>query len=141
MKLCRVYQFDEGLTEALDGLARQANTPSWWHEYGSLIPADFDVYVGLESEATEIVACQPELVFGLLQTPAYADVLARDANPDDMSGDIDKRVRGESADRESPLRSLPPGRRPPPMTARLRCTPSSSATASRLSSPSASPSR
>src|SRR5690349_16761778 len=69
---CRLYDFDQEKIEAMKGLAQQANTQNWWHEYDDLIPAGFDIYVGLETAAQEIATYQPELIPGLLQTPDYA---------------------------------------------------------------------
>ncbi|MFC3964219.1 helix-turn-helix domain-containing protein [Nocardia jiangsuensis] len=65
--LCDVYGVPPETTAAFVGLARQANVKSWWHQYGDLIPPDFNVYVGLESVAAQIYSYQPELIPGLLQ--------------------------------------------------------------------------
>ncbi|MEU6560243.1 helix-turn-helix domain-containing protein [Nocardia nova] len=89
---CRLYQFDPAKIEAMKGLAQQANTKNWWHEYGDLIPADFDVYVGLETAAQEIATYQPDLIPGLLQTPDYARALMQSALPDDPPDEIERRV-------------------------------------------------
>ncbi|AHH22240.1 putative DNA-binding protein [Nocardia nova SH22a] len=90
---CRLYQFDRAKIEAMKGLAQQANTRNWWHEYGDLIPADFDIYVGLEAAAQEIAAYQPELIPGLLQTPDYARALLQCALPQDPVEEIERHVQ------------------------------------------------
>ncbi|MGW5517982.1 helix-turn-helix domain-containing protein [Nocardia africana] len=90
---CRLYEFDEEKTDAMKGLAQQANTQNWWHEYDDLIPADFDIYVGLETAAQEIVTYQPELIPGLLQTPDYARVLSRNALPNGTDDAIERHVQ------------------------------------------------
>ncbi|MFC3962142.1 helix-turn-helix domain-containing protein [Nocardia jiangsuensis] len=90
--LCRVLQADATMTDALLGLARQGNDRSWWHEYGDLIPSDFDVYIGLESAARTLTSFNV-LVPGLLQTPSYAESLIRAAYPDNESSDIGRRVQ------------------------------------------------
>ncbi|MCC3313978.1 helix-turn-helix domain-containing protein [Nocardia africana] len=90
---CRLYEFDEEKTDAMKGLAQQANTQNWWHEYDDLIPADFDIYVGLESAAQEIATYQPELIPGLLQTPDYARVLSRNALPNGTDDAIERHVQ------------------------------------------------
>src|SRR5216117_2435994 len=36
---------------ALLALARQANTPGWWHRYGDILPNWFQSYLGLEAAA------------------------------------------------------------------------------------------
>src|SRR5262249_20247825 len=35
-------------------LARNANTPGWWHRYGDLLPTWFQSYLGLEAAAALI---------------------------------------------------------------------------------------
>ncbi|AYF76706.1 XRE family transcriptional regulator [Nocardia yunnanensis] len=89
--LCRVLGADETETAALKGLAQQGNAKSWWHEYGDLIPANFDVYMGLESAASALSSFQ-ELVPGLAQIPEYARVLIRTVHPNEPDGEISRRV-------------------------------------------------
>ncbi|MGW0178040.1 helix-turn-helix domain-containing protein [Nocardia sp. NPDC003345] len=90
---CDLYGVPEDLTSALVGLAKQANVKNWWHQYGDLIPKDFDVYVGLEAAATKILSYQPDLVPGLLQTADYDRALAQEQRPDDDSVQQDGRVQ------------------------------------------------
>ncbi|MBF6351954.1 helix-turn-helix domain-containing protein [Nocardia flavorosea] len=92
-ELCRIYDAEPELAEALVGLARQANTEEWWHSYGDLIPENFDVYVGLETVATELTVYQSELVPGLLQTADYARALIRTGHPNRSAAEIDRRVQ------------------------------------------------
>ena len=42
------YGVDEEEVHALIVLARQANSPGWWHKHGDVLPDWFQVYVGLE---------------------------------------------------------------------------------------------
>ncbi|UGT64245.1 helix-turn-helix domain-containing protein [Nocardia asteroides] len=90
--LCRVLHADQTLTDAMMGLARQGNDPSWWHEYGDLIPEGFDVYIGLEAAAASSTS-YGIIVPGLLQTPSYAEVMIRTVYPDNESSDISRRVQ------------------------------------------------
>ncbi|ONM48468.1 helix-turn-helix domain-containing protein [Nocardia donostiensis] len=92
-ELCRIYDAEPELVEALIGLARQANTEEWWHSYGDLIPENFDVYVGLETVATSLTAYQSELVPGLLQTADYARTLIRTGYPNGTDAEIERRVQ------------------------------------------------
>lgn len=63
---------------ALVALAKDANTPGWWHKYGDLLPEWFQVYVGLEEDASLIRLYEVQFVPGLLQTADYARaVIAR----------------------------------------------------------------
>src|SRR3954453_10506905 len=62
-----------GVTEekeraALLTLAREANTPGWWHRYGDVMPSWFQSYLGLESAAALIRTYEVQFVPGLLQT-------------------------------------------------------------------------
>ncbi|MRH91529.1 helix-turn-helix domain-containing protein [Nocardia sp. SYP-A9097] len=89
--LCQVLGAGETETAALKGLAQQGNTKSWWHEYGDLIPQNFDVYMGLESASASFTSFQ-ELVPGLAQTPDCARVLMRTVHPGESGSEIDRRV-------------------------------------------------
>ncbi|MBL1080135.1 helix-turn-helix domain-containing protein [Nocardia sp. 2] len=92
-ELCRIYDFDNGMTEAMVGLAQQAAVKSWWHEFGDLIPENFSVYMGLESSARVLTTYQPDLVPGLLQTADYARRLIHTAHPDARESEIAGRVQ------------------------------------------------
>jgi transcriptional regulator with XRE-family HTH domain len=70
LTLYGVLDHDE--REALLTLARQSNTPGWWHTYGDLLPGWFQSYLGLESSSALIRAYEVQFVPGLLQTRDYA---------------------------------------------------------------------
>jgi transcriptional regulator with XRE-family HTH domain len=91
--LCKIYAFDADHTAAMKGLAAQGNEQSWWFEYDDLIPANFNFFVGLEASAQRLTTYEPELVPGLLQTPAYASVLIRSVYPDDGAEEHARRVQ------------------------------------------------
>jgi transcriptional regulator with XRE-family HTH domain len=62
---------DPGEVATLVVLARQANQPGWWQQYGDLLPQWFRAYVDLESAATLIRTYEGQYVPGLLQTTDY----------------------------------------------------------------------
>ncbi|AYF75669.1 XRE family transcriptional regulator [Nocardia yunnanensis] len=89
---CDLYGVPTDLAAALVGLAKQANVKNWWHQYGDLIPKDFDVYVGLEAAASKIITYQPDLIPGLLQIADYDRVLA-ERWTDDTDEERERRVQ------------------------------------------------
>jgi transcriptional regulator with XRE-family HTH domain len=62
---------------ALLNLAREANTPGWWHAYSDILPNWLEPYVGLEAAASVIRTYEVQFVPGLLQTEGYARALIR----------------------------------------------------------------
>lgn len=101
--VCAVLEMSEELTTAMVGLLRQAAVKSWWHQYGDLIPANFDVYVGLETAAEKLTMYQPALVPGLLQTPDYARALIRAVKPTESEAEHERRVALRTQ-RQAPVR-------------------------------------
>jgi transcriptional regulator with XRE-family HTH domain len=94
MALCKFYGLDDERTEVLVTLARQSRQRGWWQKYGDAIPAWFEVYVGLEEEAAEILSYQSEVLSGLLQTEDYARaVLLADDGVSDAYGEQRLEVR------------------------------------------------
>ncbi|MCI0686844.1 MAG: helix-turn-helix domain-containing protein [Sporichthyaceae bacterium] len=83
---------DEQERAALLALAREANTPGWWHQYGDVLPSWFQVYVGLEGAATLIRTYEVQFVPGLLQTPDYTRAVARRAQPTMPVEELERRV-------------------------------------------------
>ncbi len=90
--LLKMYGVDEGEAQALISLAREANSPGWWHKYGDVLPEWFQVYVGLEESASLIRAYEVQFVPGLLQTADYARAVIQHGSsgvPDEV---IERRV-------------------------------------------------
>lgn len=90
--MCRTYGVSPELTEALVGLAKETKARGWWQASGDVIPAWFDVYVGLEEATRELHWYESELVPGLLQTAEYATALIRAGEPDLAAEEVDRRV-------------------------------------------------
>jgi transcriptional regulator with XRE-family HTH domain len=75
--------------EFLD-LARQANTPGWWHRYSDLLPSWFETYLGLEQAASVIRNYELQFVPGLLQTRDYARAVTMLGHSDPV--EVERRV-------------------------------------------------
>ncbi|MGH3672099.1 MAG: helix-turn-helix domain-containing protein [Pseudonocardiaceae bacterium] len=78
--------------ETLLTLARQANAPGWWREYGDVLPNWFETYLGLEQAASVIRTYEPQLVPGLLQTEDYARAIMQLRHLHAAYGEIERRV-------------------------------------------------
>jgi hypothetical protein len=70
--LLSLYGLDDGEErERLMALARDANSPGWWHRFGDVLPSWFNSYLGLEAAAQLIRTYELQFIPGLLQTPGY----------------------------------------------------------------------
>jgi hypothetical protein len=90
--LCRFYGTSDELREFLKSLARQAKVRGWWQVHGAGVPEWFNIYIGLEQDASTFRQYQCEVVPGLMQTEVYASELHR-AGAHMSVEDITKAVR------------------------------------------------
>ena len=90
--LLDLYGVDADEAATLVALAREANSPGWWHKYGDLLPDWFQVYVGLEEAASLIRLYEVQFVPGLLQTADYARAVVRLGQPGAPPEEIERRV-------------------------------------------------
>jgi transcriptional regulator with XRE-family HTH domain len=91
--LSRLYGVtDEAERGMLLGLARQANAPAWWHDYGDVMPAWFEPYLGLEQAAGLIRTYEVQFVPGLLQTPEYARAVIRLGHGHAPAAEVERRL-------------------------------------------------
>ncbi|MBV2362679.1 helix-turn-helix domain-containing protein [Streptomonospora sp. NEAU-YY374] len=89
--LLELYGVDDpALRQTLVMLARESRRRGWWHVYGDVMPERFEVYLGLEPEATMLRFFQAQIVPGLFQTAEYAEALMQ-AHPAPVSDDEVKR--------------------------------------------------
>jgi len=63
---------DEALRSKFLTLVTRSNGPDWWAEYGDILPAGFESYLGLEAAAATIRSFEVQFVHGLFQTADYA---------------------------------------------------------------------
>lgn len=96
---------DETYREALMALARMSRERTWWTDYRDIMrPGNF---VGLEAEASTLLAWEPIVLPGLLQTEAYMRALMRTGRAQDPPHHIDRRV-ALRLKRQSRLRATNP---------------------------------
>jgi transcriptional regulator with XRE-family HTH domain len=79
--------------ERLKLLTKEANTPSWWHQYGDVLDSWFQNYLDLEQAAELIRTYEVQFVPGLLQTDAYARAVIRLGHDAASKDEIDRRAR------------------------------------------------
>ncbi|MPY64316.1 helix-turn-helix domain-containing protein [Streptomyces spongiae] len=105
--LCGVYEVeDHRIVDSLMQMAKDSRQQGWWHAFGDI---PYSVYIGLETDAASLRVYEPQVVPGLLQTPAYAEALIQGALPETPTTDVEKRVqvrlrRQERISAEEPLR-------------------------------------
>ncbi|MGW4945067.1 helix-turn-helix domain-containing protein [Actinoplanes sp. NPDC004185] len=73
-------------------LAREANTPGWWHSYGDVLSTWFQNYLDLEQAAELIRTYEIQFVPGLLQTDAYARAVIMLGHGGATPEEIDRRA-------------------------------------------------
>lgn len=93
---------------ALLGLARQANTPGWWHRYGDILPSWFQSYLGLEAAAKMIRSYEVQFVPGLLQTRDYARAVVLLGHGRAPADEVERRVELRMERQELLRRPQPP---------------------------------
>jgi transcriptional regulator with XRE-family HTH domain len=103
------YQVDDpGARKVLVDMAREGHRKGWWSIYDDVLPSGFDIYVGLEAEASGLRSYETDVVHGLLQTTDYALAVLRELRPRDNEEQIQRVVdlrmqRQRLLDQEPPL--------------------------------------
>ena len=93
--------------DGLLSLVRDSKHKEWWESIHAL-PPKLKVYLGLESVASSLLAYNPALAHGLLQTEDYARAVIRSGKPDVLAHELDQLVdarirrQAEVLDREGP---------------------------------------
>lgn len=107
--LLQLYGVEPPDSDEILRLAREANQRGWWtsSSYGDTLPKWLRDYVGLENDAEEIWAYDPELIHGLLQTPGYVRAVVAAAQPGSSPADLDRSVDLRQA-RQDKLHSANP---------------------------------
>jgi hypothetical protein len=94
--------------ERLLALARQSNTPGWWHRYGDVLANWFQSYLGLEAAAAMIRTYEVQFVPGLLQTRNYARAVVLLGHRGASGEEIERRVSLRMARQQLLGRDNPP---------------------------------
>lgn len=99
---------DDRLRTALTTLAREGRRKGWWAQYSDILTAGFQERLSIESDAARILAFQPMLVPGLLQTVEYATEVIRSVNKTATEEEIDSYVEVRMSRQEIFARESPP---------------------------------
>lgn len=99
---------DEEERERLLALARNSNTPGWWHRFGDVLPNWFQSYLGLEASASLIRTYEIQFVPGLLQTREYARAVVLLGHARAPQDEIERRVNLRMARQDLLTRKDPP---------------------------------
>jgi hypothetical protein len=99
---------DEQERKMLLDLARQANTPGWWHRYSDVLPGWFQSYLGLEAASTLIRTYEVQFVPGLLQTRDYARAVIMLGHVGASPAEIERRIGLRMARQQVHKRLNPP---------------------------------
>jgi transcriptional regulator with XRE-family HTH domain len=76
--LLALYDVPQERWAAYHQAARDARKKGWWESYdAATLPDWLSLYVGLEQGAGKLLAYEPHIVHGLLQTPDYAAAVMR----------------------------------------------------------------
>jgi transcriptional regulator with XRE-family HTH domain len=106
--LLDIYDVQGERRETLLTLSRQAKERGWWQSYASAIPEWFQVYVGLEAEASSVHVYESELVDGLLQTADYYRAFLRAAPAAADVDEADRKIEVRQARQERLTGDDPP---------------------------------
>lgn len=89
------YGADTQTREALLDLGKLGKQRGWWSRFGKL-PLQFSNFLGLETAATAVQVYEPLMIYGLLQTDAYARALLEATwSPRDPEVDRQMAIRQE----------------------------------------------
>ncbi|CBG73156.1 putative DNA-binding protein [Streptomyces scabiei 87.22] len=81
-KLLAVYRVtDDDRVEELLAIQREASSQEWWTNHTGNLSSGMPKFLGIEAAAEEIRAYHPNLVYGLLQTEAYARSIHENVRP------------------------------------------------------------
>jgi transcriptional regulator with XRE-family HTH domain len=80
-ELGTLYGAPADVIVALRELAAATTQDGWWQDHGGNVARAFETYLDLEAVAVELRIFEPAVVYGLLQTEAYARAVELGSNP------------------------------------------------------------
>lgn len=86
------YQVDERIPSFVELLGSARAGRDWWQPFKNATPAWLDLFLGLESTATEIESYDALLIPGLFQTPAYTEAVIRAGDPELTDAEVTQRI-------------------------------------------------
>ncbi|WP_436532688.1 helix-turn-helix domain-containing protein [Actinoplanes sp. HUAS TT8] len=105
--LCMAYRLPPTTRAVLEQLATETKSKGWWHSYGDVVPAWFELYVALEQTADRIRSFDPLLVSGLLQESGYMAAAILGVEPDLTAEDVAARTEVRRSRQRQLTRSFP----------------------------------
>jgi transcriptional regulator with XRE-family HTH domain len=99
---------DQAERAVLLDLAKQANTPGWWHAYGDVVPSWFEAFLGLEQAAGIIRTYEVQFIPGLLQTREYAHAVISLGHGHSPQEQVERRIELRMRRQEILRRTRPP---------------------------------
>jgi hypothetical protein len=90
--LLTLYGVADEERAAFLSLARQANVPGWWQQFGDIVPPRLLSYLGLEDAASLIRAYEVHSVPALLQTAEYTRAIVQQGHDDASDAEIARRI-------------------------------------------------
>lgn len=102
------YQVGERIPSFGELLASARTGRDWWEPFKGAVPGWFDLFLGLESSATQIESYDAQVIPGLFQTPAYTEAVMRAQRPEPAESEITHRIELRQARQEILVRQPDP---------------------------------
>ena len=90
--LLEFYGVGERIPAFAELLTAARRTKDWWLPFSGAAPAWFDLFLGLESAATQIESYDAQVIPGLFQTPDYMNAVIRAGAPELPESEINRRI-------------------------------------------------
>jgi transcriptional regulator with XRE-family HTH domain len=78
--------------QTLTDMARDGHRKGWWAVYDDVMPTGYDIYTGLEAEASGLRVFESQVIHGLLQTKNYARTVMTAVRMQQTPNQIDRAV-------------------------------------------------